>query len=440
MRHMIQTMGVVALVAAGWLSFSAAEGSAEPVTLGQAYALALQQGEDVRIGEESVRQAKEDIIRARSTVLPQVTLKGNYTRYPEEVGQFGILQPGTSYGAEATLEQAIFAGGKNKAGLNIAKRSVEAATADVRLVREQLLLRVAAVFYSVLRAQKNVEIQTRNVERLAEHRRLSELRYKVGEVTESILLRAEAELAGARAELVARQNDLAIAKRELQLLTTLPDSAEVVEPALPQFESEALDALRAAAREHREDLIRSQLQERIAQDRVAFARGSLFPSVTAEGSYSRRAQDPETPFFIGESWFVGGRVEFPLFDGGLRRAELRQAKSRLEQGRLTTTRLAEQIDLDVTRASLNLEAVTRVLQSRQDQHRFAAKNFEMVSKQFTFGLATNLDVLDANQALIEAERDVIAGTYDRHLAILELQRSAGRFLTEAEQVIPKETM
>jgi outer membrane protein len=437
---MIQIMGRVALVAAGWLSFSAAEVSAEPVTLGQAYALALQQGEDVRIGEESVRQAKEDIIRARSTVLPQVTLKGNYTRYPEEVGQFGILQPGTSYGAEATLEQAIFAGGKNKAGLSIAKRSVQSATADIRLVREQLLLRVAAVFYSVLRAQKNVEIQTRNVERLAEHRRLSELRYKVGEVTESILLRAEAELAGAGAELVARQNDLAIARRELQLLTNLPDSTEVVEPALPQIVPQALDDLRAVAREHRDDLLKSQLQERIARDRVAFARGSLFPSVTAEGSYSRRAQNPETPFFIGESWFIGGRVEFPLFDGGLRRAELRQAKSRLEQGRLTTTRLAEQIDLDVTRASLTLEAVTRVLQSRQDQHRFAAKNFEMVSKQFTFGLATNLDVLDANQTLIEAERDVIAGTYDRHLAILELQRSAGRFLTEAEQVIPKETM
>ncbi len=439
MRYVVDRLWV-AVLAAGWLSIPVGEVRAETVTLGQAYALALQQGEDVRIGEESVRQSKEDITRARSAVLPQVTLKGNYTRYPEEIGQFGILQPGTSYGAEATLEQAIYAGGKNKAGLRIAKRGVEVASADVRLVREQLLLRVADVFYNVLRAQRNVEIQTRNVERLAEHRRLSELRYKVGEVTESILLRAEAELAGARAELVARQNDLSIAQRELQLLTNLPDSAEVVEPPLPQIASEALDELRATAREHREDLLKSQLQERIAQDRVAFARGGLFPSVTAEGSYFRRTQDPETPFFISESWFVGGRVEFPLFDGGLRRAELRQAKSRLEQGRLTTARLAEQIDLDVTRASLNLEAVTRVLESRQDQHRFAAKNFEMVSKQFTFGLATNLDVLDANQTLIEAERDVIAGTYDRHLAILELQRSAGRFLVEAEQLIPKESM
>lgn len=441
MKHVTRAMGMVAWITAGWwISLSTGAARAEPVTLGQAYALALQQGEDIRLREETVRQAEDDITRARSTVLPQVTLRGNYTRYPEEVGQFGILQPRTSYGAEAILEQAIFAGGKNRAGLNIAKRNVEAAAADVRLVREQILLRVADVFYNVLRAQKNAEIQGRNVERLAEHRRLSELRYKVGEVTESILLRADAELAGAKAELVARQNDLAIAKRELQLLTNLPDSTEVIEPALPPTASETLDALRAVAREHREDFLKSRLQERIAQDRVAFARGSLFPSVTAEGSYFRRAQDPQTPFFIGESWFVGGRVEFPLFDGGLRRAELRQAKSRLEQGRLTTTRLAEQIDLDVTRAGLSLEAVTRVLESRQDQHRFAAKNFEMVSKQFTFGLATNLDVLDANQTLIEAERDVIAGTYDRHLAILELQRSAGRFLEEAEHVIPKETM
>lgn len=440
MRQERHGVGLVALVAIGCFGLWAADAGAQPVTLGEAYALALQQGEEVRIGEEGVRQAKDDISRARSTVLPQVTLKGSYARYPEETGQFGIIQPRDSYGAEATLEQALYAGGKNKAGIRIARRSVDVAAADVRLVREQLLFRVAEVFYALLRAQKNVEIQTRNVERLAEHRRLSELRYKVGEVTESILLRAEAELAGARAELVARQNDLAVAKRELQLLTNLPESVEVVEPPLPETGPETLDELRAVARQHRDDLLKSQLQERIAEDRVALARGSLVPSVTAEGSYFRRAQDPESPFFIGESWFIGGRVQFPVFDGGLRRADLRQAKSRLEQGRLTTARLAKQIDLDVTSANLNLEAVTRALESREEQVRFAKKNYEMVSKQFTFGLATNLDVLDANQALIEAERDVIAGTYDRALAILNLQRSAGRFLSLAEQMMPKESM
>lgn len=432
-------LGAVICLLSGVLGSAAAAG-ASPVTLGEAYALAVQRSEDVRIGEESIRQAQDETRRARSTVLPQFTVRGNYFRYPEERKSVGVIQPSESYGAEATVEQSLYAGGKNRAGQRIAEQGVDVAGKDLRLAREGILFRVAQVFYAALRAQKNVEIQTHNVERLTEHRRLSELRYRVGEVTESILLRAEAELAGAKAELVARQNDLAIAQRELQLLTGLPDPVEVAEPSLPQITEEELDRARATAQEERDDLLKSRLQEQIAQERVAFARGSLFPTVTAEATAFRRGQDPRSAFFIDQSWEVGARLEFPLFDGGLRRAELRQARSRLEQGRLATAKLAKEVDLDVTRASRNLEAVTRVLESRQDQQRFAAKNYEMVSKQFTFGLATNLDVLDANQSLIEAERDVIAATYDRHLAVLELQRSTGRFLSQAEQAMPKESM
>jgi outer membrane protein len=439
MAHTIRQT-VIGLVAIGLFGVPPTAAVAAPVTLGEAYAMALQLSEDVRIGEQSVRQAEEEIRRARSTVLPQLTVRGNYWRYPEESGDIGIIQPRDSYSAEATLEQALYAGGKNSAGQRIAKQGVNVAGTDLRLSRESTLFRVAQVFYSVLRAQKNVEIQTHNVERLTEHRRLSELRYKVGEVTESILLRAEAELAGAKAELVAHQNDLAISKRELQLLTGLPDPVDAADPALPRVDDEAVEQWRTAAQQEREDLLRSRLQERIAEDRVAFARGNLLPSLTAEGTVFKRGQEPESPFFLDQSWVVGARVEFPVFDGGLRRAELRQARSRLEQGRLTTAKLVKQVDLDVTRASGNLDAVTRALESRQDQRRFAAKNYEMVSKQFTFGLATNLDVLDANQTLIEAERDVIGATYDRHLAILELQRSAGRFLKEAEAAMPKESM
>lgn len=438
MKYAMSVM-TIGLFAVALLGLPTAAGAA-PLTLGEAYVSALERSEDVRIGEQSVRLAEEEIRRARSTVLPQVTVRGTYSRYPEETGQFGIIQPRDSYTAEATLEQALYAGGKNNAGRRIAKQGVGVAGADLRLARESVLFRVARVFYDVLRAQKNVEIHTHNVERLTEHRRLSELRYKVGEVTESILLRAEAELAGAKAELVARQNDRTIAGRELGLLTGLADPVEAAEPLLPRVADDAVEQWRTMAHEEREDLLKSRLQARIAQDRVAFVRGSLFPSLTAEGTVFQRGQEPQSPFFIDQSWVVGARVEFPVFDGGLRRAELRQARLRLEQGRLATAKLAKQVDLDVTRASGNLDAVTRALESRRDQRRFAAKNYEMVSKQFTFGLATNLDTLDANQTLIEAERDVIGATYDRHLAILELQRSAGRFLSEAEAVMHKESM
>lgn len=441
MKHMAKSVGVVAIGAIVWLGWSTA--GAEPLTLGQVYTQAIQHSEDLQISVESIRQAEEEERRALSAVLPKLTLSGDYTRTPEKRGVAGstiILQPEASYGGEARVEQPLYSGGKNRAGRSIAKQQTAAAEKDIRLARENLLLRVSDVFYALLRAQKNVEIQTRNVQRLKEHRRLAELRYKVGEVTESILLRAEAELASANADLVSRERDVAVAKRELALLTGLSDDVEVVEPPVPDVPEESMAQLLEAAQAGRDEVQRSRLQERIAEERVAFARGNFLPVVGLEGVYSKRKQDPQADFFIEDNWSVAATIDFPLFEGGLRKAELRQAKSRLEQSRLQTAKLSKDIDLEVTRAGLGLEAVSRALDSRQEQLRFSKKNYEMVSKQFTFGLATNLDVLDANQTLIEAERDVVEATYDRHLAILEMQRSVGRFLAEAEEAMPKESM
>ncbi len=183
--------------------------------------------------------------------------------------------------------------------------------------------------------------------------------------------------------------------------------------------------------EKREDVERSRTQESISQDRVAFARGSFLPKLSLEGTYWYRGQDPESTFFIRDSWVVGARMEIPLYEGGLRKAELAQARSQSEQARLESARLKREIDIEVTRAFLTLQATTRELESREKQVKFAQKNYEMVSKQFTFGLVTNVDLLDANQTLIEAERDVITTIYDRHLSILSLQRSVGLFLPSA---------
>jgi outer membrane protein len=431
---------IVAIAGVGWSTVTV---GAEPITLGQVYALAVQRSEDLQISGENLRQAEQEERRALSAILPKLNVSGDYTRTPQETGIAGstiLLQPESSHGWEARVEQPLYSGGKNRAGRRIAQRQIEAAGKDLRLNRETLLLRVADVFYAALRAQKNVEIQTRNVERLKEHRRLAELRYKVGEVTESILLRAEAELASANADLVSMERDVAVAKRELALLTGLSGDIEIVEPAVPDVPEESMAQLLEAAKISRDEVQRSRLDERIAEEQVSFARGNFLPSLGLEGAYSRRKQSPRPNFFIEENWRVAATIDIPLFEGGLRRAEFRQAKSKLAQSRLQTAKLSKDIDLEVTRAGLAMEAVSRALDSRKEQLRFSKKNYEMVSKQFTFGLATNLDVLDANQTLIEAERDVIGATYDRHLAILEVQRTVGRFLAEAEEAMPKESM
>ena len=413
-------------------------GLGQPFTLSQIYELALQENEEIQIARQDIYHAQQEKRRAVSTVLPKVTLNGTYTRFPEETISLGdspptVLQPEERYGIEVTLEQPLFAGGKNRAGIRMAKQGIRVARKNLNLSTEALLLHVAEVFYGVLRAQKDAEAQQQNVERLLEHRRLSELRFLVGEVTETILLRAEAELADAHAERVVRENDLAIKKKELRILTGIHEGFEIEEPPLPRIPESTGPELLNIAFQNRDDVLRSQLEEQISKEVIAISRGDFFPTITLEGTYFSRDQEPLTSssFFVEESWFVGGRMEFPIFEGGLRMAELAQSRSQLKKDELETARLKKQIDLDVTRSQLTLKAVARALQSRQKQLRFAFENFEMVSKQFTFGLVTNIDLLDANQELIEAERDLIAMTYDRHLAILNLQRSAGVYLSSA---------
>jgi outer membrane protein len=407
----------------------------ETFALDRVYSLAVQKNEQVLIGLEEIRAAELDRSRAVSTVLPKVTLSGTYDRYPEKTEDLGgavvVLQPRYGYQGRVKVEQPLFAGGKNAAGIRIADRQIEVARKDLNLSTETLLIQAAQAYYGMLKAQKNLDAQRRDVERLNEHRRLSELRFKVGEVTESVLLRAEAELARARAELVAGENDLAVKRRELRNLADLPEGFEIEEPPLPEVPGDSEAALLETAMGHRDDLRQSEVRQQISEQRVRFARGNFFPTLSVEGDYFGQNQNPRITFVVNQSWFAQAKIEFPIFEGGLRRAELSQAHARLNQDRLRMLSLKKQLELDVTRSFLNFQAIGRELESREDQLRFAKKNYEMISKQFTFGLATNIDLLDANQTLIEAERDLIGATYDRHLAILDLQRSAGVFLPRA---------
>jgi len=340
---------------------SVQSGYAQTYTLNQVYSLALQKSEEVQMAREEISRSEQEKRRALSAVLPKVTLGGTYERSPEERAGFGVIQPEESYGMGAKVEQPLYSGGKNRAGMRIAQEGVVVAQKSYNLSRETLLLRVAQAFYGMLKAQKDREAQRRNVEHLQEHRRLSELRYKVGEVTEAVLLRAEAELASAQAEWVTAENELAVRRQELQILAELPGNFEVQEPPLPDIPVETGRVLLDVALKNREDILRSQAQEKIAGERVAFVRGNFMPGLTLEGHYFNRDQEPQSTFFIKDSWSVVGRINFPIFEGGLRVAELRQARSGLEQSRLETVRLKEQIHLEVTRASLSLEAVTKVL-------------------------------------------------------------------------------
>ena len=113
-------------------------------------------------------------------------------------------------------------------------------------------------------------------------------------------------------------------------------------------------------------------------------------------------------------------------------AEVREAGSKSREAELRRVILRKDIELQVREAYYSIEAINSTLEFYQKQLLFAEENYNMVFKQFTYGLATNVDVIDANSVLVAAQESFANSKIDLQLAILELKRRMGVLMEEME--------
>src|SRR4030042_3578922 len=189
-------------------------------TLGDLYRIALERSERIKISEQDLFIAEREKDKAMSAFLPKLSAFGDYTRYSEEklstTPDFSFaLQPKMSASWGFRLDQSLSLGGREITAFQISKKGIESRRYNLNATRGDYLLGVSVSFYDVLKTNKSVEIAKANVERLTKHRDAAWTRLKVGEVTKTALLRAEAELSGAQSELIRGENNLSPPKAVL---------------------------------------------------------------------------------------------------------------------------------------------------------------------------------------------------------------------------------
>lgn len=406
----------------------------EEYDIGDIYRLILQNNKRIMIADEDVKQAYLGKDKAISALMPSLTAEGDYSRRPDALfSPSGFLvRSEAERSLRITIKQPLYTGGKARAGFRIAQDDIEKERHNHFLVREELFLQAANLFYDALKARRNVGIEEAEVKRLEEHRRSAETMFKVGEVTRTILLRAEAELSGAKAELIRVKNQLRQTKERLSVLTGTRGDFDIMEPKSLEAPKGIEDELIDVAYQERRDLARGIISQKIATEEIAVAKGSFFPQLSVEASYINNEQDPKGSFLVGNERLAELKLTFPFFSGGSDLANIRGARSRLRQAELEVALLKDEIGVDVRGAYLDLEAFTPLIDNLKDRVAFAQENYTMVSRQFDFGLATNIDVLDANATLLDAERQLSNALYDRDTAILRLKKVMGIFLQEIE--------
>ncbi len=406
------------------------------VALDDAYRLAISSHEAVSIAGEDVTQARSGLAIATSGMLPNLTAEGAYTKYSTQktAGSF-LVQPDDFRDFALKLTQPVYAGGTLRSARRSARMGLTRSGTAFDFTRQVIMLKTARAYFNALKSQKDLEIKEAALKRTKERKRVALARFRVGAVVKSAVLRAEAETAGAEAERIKARSRLRDSKNLLGrfILGRFAGTGrdiDLVEPAPPRVPSENVEDLIRTALASRLDFKESLIDKAIAGESINRAKGNFLPRLTLGGRYAWKDQEPKTTFFQRETVSASLTLTYPIFEGGLRKAELSGARSELREAEFRTLGFRRDIEFEVRAAYNNLEAANAVIRSYKKQLSFAKEDYKMVFEQFKFGLATTVDVIDSDTELISAERSLMNGTYDLQLAIIELKHSVGLLLED----------
>jgi outer membrane protein len=409
----------------------------EVYNLDEIYKLSLERSEAVGISAEDLNLANTTREKAFSVLVPAVSAYANHTRYLLNDSSLSIITgPDATTTWGASLSQSFTLNGRELTALKVTEDSIEKSEYDLSTVKENFLLGVAAAYYDVLRGDEAVDIAKANVERLTTYRDSVSVKLGLEEVAKTDMYRAEAELSSAKASLIAAENQLKYARVVLAQLSGVTGEYEIADAAPQTDPTETRDvaAVKENAYRERTELKSAEKQQVMADRQISYYKGAYWPSLTLEGSYSNTEAEPGDAFVMSsEDLSVSLTLSIPLYDGGLKRANVGEAVSVKRQADLAYSAQKKQVALEVEQAYLSVVSARSVLDALSDQVTFSEYNYDAVVKQFQYGLANSVDVMDANTSLVTAERQLSDASYSYQLAILKLARTQGVFLSGLEE-------
>ncbi|MFH1686787.1 MAG: TolC family protein [bacterium] len=407
------------------LQFATA-GAETQLTLERVRELAHQCNRTYLSAQQEIVKAQGDIGKARAGAFPHLAFGSSYTHSFRIASAFLETQDGTeeiqfgfknNFAADISLRQPLWEGGKVYTAYSIArqyKRYAEAMTnevaATVEYSGEQL-------FYSVILAKARQVVLEDALNTLSHNAEVVQKMYSQGQVAKFDLLRARTEEANLRPQLLAAESNVRLAEKRLKsfLGLALEETIETVEPVddtslarLPQ-----LDSLLAVALSSRYAVKQADLELDMRTKAVRIARAGYFPSLAAVSQYSWQSQSDD--FRMNDktttSFTAGLTLSFPIFDGGLTRAEVRRSQAERHQAELSRMDLIDRIKLQVEEAYDQLVQAKKSLDVLGESIAEAEEGVRIARLRYESGKGTLLELLSAQTALTESATARAAALY-----------------------------
>ncbi|HWE94168.1 MAG TPA: TolC family protein [Tepidisphaeraceae bacterium] len=396
----------------------------EPLTLEAALLLANRNDEVLASGGEDYVQALINKERAFSTFLPTISFAPTYNWVDKRGTSFNgapVKQGVTD--APITSRYNVFNGFQDYYNYRAVGYTIEQRKAQLLDLQQTTLLNVAQTYYTILAAERSVQVLLNSTDVQNARVRDMEGRQRAGVARPLDVAQTEATAAATRVQLIQAQNNVRDGRIMLAFLVDAPvqDAPLADRLAVPHDLPSADDGLKIAEAT-RQDVQAAEANIEANRQNVNAMIGQWYPSLTLNVDYFLHKES--FPTFSEWSGLVSLNV--PIFTAGQVDANVRTAWSQLRQAWLNATHTRRLVAEQVRTAYENLQASTRRIVELRVEVAAAQEAFRQAQQTYTAGLGTNLDVLTAQDQLLSSQLSLANEEFNFKLFYLQLLRSMGR--------------
>ncbi len=410
--------------------------TARAETLADAMAGAYQHSGLIEQNRALLRAADEDVAIAISKLRPIVAWSSDVTRSYSRSRSENFLsgrqtiteRRSTQASIGISAELLLYDGGGSRMGVDVAKENVLATREVLRSVEQRVLLNAVEAYMNVRSETENVALRRNNLRVINEELRAARDRFDVGEVTRTDVAQTEARLASARSALAVSQGNLAQAVEYYRAVVGHKPGNLARPPRVPAV-AKSVDQAKAIAIQNHPEMRKAQHDAAVGDLNVLIARAAMGPQIKLTGRYGLS----ET--FRDDDFTSAGQIAVesvqPIYQGGRLSALERKARASRDASRSALHIARHEINRSVGNAYAMLEVARAARVASEKQIRASRVAFRGVREEATLGARTTLDVLNAEQELLDAQANLIAATSNEYFAAYSLLASTGQLTAKA---------
>ena len=373
------------------------------------------------------RAGVEKLPQGRAGLLPQASLNANVLNNDTRSSLFGNMNY-TSRSAAVTVTQPIYRK-QNWEQYEQAKQQVSVAEAQLASGAQDLILRTAQAYFDVLQSQDNINFVRAQKAAIGEQLAQAKRNFEVGTATITDSNEAQARSDLANAQEIAALNDLQIKQRALQrIIGTAPPKLDALGDKLQLAPPNPanMDEWIARAELGSPVLKAQRAGYEIARREVERNRAGHYPTLDAVASYSDNRNQNFGGFQVNtKNAVIGVEFNLPLYQGGLVGSRVREAVANQDKARADLEDARRQVDLNTSQAYLGVTSGEAQVKALEQALISSQTSLDSTQLGLEVGVRTTVDVLNAQQQLYSAKRDLAAARYNYILSNLRLKAAAG---------------